>query len=159
MTFALNMKLLAQNAERRVWYLRLEPPYETRIPGVRSPFVTIVFACDPEINADEQANISAQLVSRDCRYVLAWGINASSWDDSVDWAFISTDPNFDPPRERHVMTTWHDNETIDDVVSFALMNTNFDSHEFHDYLALMIGNSPEIESEVFASLRRQLVTT
>ncbi len=29
--------------------------------------------------------------------MLAWGINATSWDDSVDIAFINTDPDFNPP--------------------------------------------------------------
>jgi len=90
--------------------------------------------------------------------MLAWGINATSWDSSVDIAFINTDPDFNPPDDRHVMTTWHDNETIDEVVWFALMNTNFDFHEFHDYLALMIGDNPKIESEVLAAIRSTIVT-
>ncbi len=55
------------------------------------------------------------------------------------------------------MTTWHDNETIHDVIGFALMNTNFDFHKFHDYLALMIGTNPEIESELIAAIQNQLV--
>lgn len=88
--------------------------------------------------------------------MLAWGANASSWDDSVDIAFMNTDHNFNPPDDRHVMTTWHDNETIHDVVWFALMNTNFDSHDFHDYLALMIGANPDIEAELLATIQSQL---
>lgn len=89
--------------------------------------------------------------------MLAWGINATSWEDSVDIAFINIDPVFNPPDDRHVMTTLHDNETIHDVVGFALMNTNFDFHEFHDFLALMIGTTPEIESELIAAIQNQLV--
>jgi hypothetical protein len=54
------------------------------------------------------------------------------------------------------MTTWHDNEAIQDVVWFALTNTNFDAHDFHDYLALMIGENPEIEAELFATIQSQL---
>jgi len=152
------MKLVAQQGDRRFWFMKMEPPYATQVPEFGSAFVAIVVACDPTISPEQQANISAQLVARDCRYMLAWGFNATSWDTSVDIAFINTDPDFNPPDDRHVMTTWHDNETIDDVVWFALMNTNFDFHDFHDYLALMIGNAPDIESELLASIRNQLVT-
>ena len=157
-SFALKMKLVAQQGDRRFWFLRLEPPYETSVPSFVSPFVAIVFACDPDITSEQQANISAQLVAKDCRYTLAWGTNASSWHDSVDIAFINTDPDFSPPNDRHVMTTCHNNETIHDVVWFALMNTNFDSHEFHDYLALMIGANPDIEAQLIATIQNQLVT-
>jgi len=136
----------------------LEPPYKTPVPGFGSPFVAIVVACDSSITPEQQANISAQLVAMDCRYMLAWGTNASSWDDSVDIAFINTDTNFNPPDDRHVMTTWHNDETIHDVVWFALMNTNFGSHDFHDYLALMIGANPDIESQLIATIQNQLVT-
>lgn len=152
------MKLIAQREHRRFWFLRLEPPYKTPVPGFGSPFVAIIVACDESITPEQQANISAQLVAMDCRYMLAWGLNASSWDDSVDLAFLNTDPNFNPPDDRHVMTTWHEDETIQDLVWFALMNTNFDAHDFRDYLALMIGTNPDIEAELLATIQNQLLT-
>lgn len=152
------MKLVAQQGDRRFWFLRLEPPYETPIPHFTAPFVAVVLACDPTITPKKQADISAELVARDCRYMLAWGRNATSWDDSVDLAIISTDPDFNPSEERHVMTTWHDNETIEDVIGFAIHNTNFDSHDFHDYLALMIGTNSENESELLRAIHNQLAT-
>ncbi|MCA9237973.1 MAG: hypothetical protein KDA44_21015 [Planctomycetales bacterium] len=151
------MELIAQHEDRRFWFLRLEPPYDTPVPDFGAPFVAVVVACDSSIAPAQQANISAQLVANDCRYMLAWGINATSWDDSVDIAFIETDPDFNPPDDRHVMTTWHDNETIHDVVWFALMNTNFDSHDFQHYLALMIGTDRNIESELITTIQKQLV--
>ncbi|CAD77598.1 MAG TPA: hypothetical protein DDX19_01970 [Rhodopirellula baltica] len=152
------MRLIAQQGDRRFWFLRLKPPYDTAIPDFGTPFVAIVLACDPTIAPDIQAAISAELVAKDCRYVLAWGVDSSSWDDSVDWAFIATDPEFNPPNDRMVMTTCHDNETIDDVICFALRSTNFGLHKSHDYLALMIGNSSEIESDVLSAIRSKLIT-
>lgn len=153
------IRLVAQQGERRFWFLRLEPPYQTPIRGFGKQFVAIVVACDPSIQPEQQAQISEQLVAQDCRYMLAWGINASSWDSSVDFAFISTDPEFNPPDDRHVMTTWHDNESIQDVVWFALTDTNFDVHDFHDYLALMIGTDSAIESELIATIQNELATS
>jgi len=153
------MKLVSQQGDRRFWFLRLEPPYDTPIPHFASAFVTVLLACDPTITPNKQAEISAELVQRDCRYVLAWGHNATSWDDSVDMAFISTDADFNPPSDRHVMTTWHDNDTIADVIWFAIHNTNFNSHDFRDYLALMIGTNPDIESDVLQAIHDQLTPT
>jgi hypothetical protein len=153
------MRLIAQQRDRRFWFLRLESPYETTIPDFTLPFVAIVLACDPSITPDKQADISAQLVARDCRFMLAWGMNATSWDDSVDIAFLKTDPDFQPPDDRQVITTWHDKQTIHDVVWFALQNTNFDSHNFHEYLALMIGTNTEIESELLATIQNQFAST
>lgn len=153
------MRLISQQGNRRFWFLRLDPPYDKAIAGFGAPFVTIVVACDPRITPGEQVGISMQLVANDCRYVLAWGINSSTWDDSVDMAFIGSDPEFNPPVERLVMTTWHDDETIDDVVSFALLNTSFGLHGFSDFLALMSGDNSEIESAVLAAIRSKLVAS
>lgn len=150
------MRLLAQQQDKRFWYLRLEPPYDTPIPSFGRPFVAIVVACDPNITVEQQAHISTQLVERDCRYMLAWGINASTWDDSVDMAYLNTDPNFSPPDDRHVMTTWHDNESLDTVVWFALANTNFDSHHFCDFMVVMIGANPKTETKLLRAIQNQV---
>ncbi len=156
--FALKMKLIAQQGDRQFWLLHLEPPYKMAIPRFGKPFVAVVVACGPALTPCTQAEISAQLVANYCRFMLAWGINASSWDDSVDYAFLATNPDYNPPDDRHVITTWHDDETIEDVIWFALLNASFDSHDFHDYLALVIGTNAEIEAELLATIRRRLVS-
>lgn len=85
--------------------------------------------------------------------MLAWGIDAKNWDDSVDHAFIASDPNFTPPNERHLMTTWHDNESIYELIWFACNYTNFDTHEFRDYMMIMVGENPAIESELITAIQ------
>lgn len=152
------MELIAEQGERRFWFLRVEPPYETLLPRLKAPFVAIVIACDPLITTEQQGRISAQLVAHDCRYMLACGHNATSWDDSVDWAYIESDPDFDPSGDRFVMTTWHDHETLEELILFALTCTNFESHHFHEYLALMIGPGADIESELRTAIRSQMVS-
>ncbi len=85
--------------------------------------------------------------------MIAWGIDATNWDTSVDYAFIASDPNYDPPDERFLMTTWHDNESISELVWFACNGTNFGLHEFRDYMFILIGEDTAIESELLTSLR------
>lgn len=51
--------------------------------------------------------------------MMAWGVNCSVWDDAVDHA---TRKFYDPgeiPDEGFVMTTWHTDETLEEVFWYA----------------------------------------
>jgi len=85
--------------------------------------------------------------------MLAWGIDATDWDSSVDMAFIASDPDFNPPDERFIRTTWHDNQSIAEVLWFACNCTNFDAHDFHDYVMIMVGENPDVESELMTAIQ------
>ncbi len=72
-----------------------------------------------DVSNDWRNRVSAWLVSAGCLYALAWGHECSIWDDAVDWANIDA-VDFKPtPPERFVMTTWHEDETIEEVFWFA----------------------------------------
>ncbi len=71
-------------------------------------------------------------------------------------AYLSTSPDFNPPDERFVMTTWHENETIPDVLSSALNSTDFDSHSFKKYLALVIGKNASVVDAIHSAIVSQL---
>jgi hypothetical protein len=49
----------------------------------------------------------------------AWGIECSSWDDSVDYANLEEFSYGDIPEDRFVMTSWHENDTLDEVIDFV----------------------------------------
>ena len=51
--------------------------------------------------------------------MMAWGDGCARWHDSVDWASLEEFDFGDIPDERFVMTTWHENEPLDDVFWFA----------------------------------------
>ncbi len=64
-------------------------------------------------------NVSQLLVESGCRYMMAWGLDCSAWDDSVDWANIF---QFHPekiPDDQFVMTTCHDGDSLEEVFRFA----------------------------------------
>lgn len=50
-----------------------------------SPYRAIV-AVEAAVEADWQAQVSDWLVRSGCRYMMAWGIECSGWDDAVDMA-------------------------------------------------------------------------
>lgn len=94
-----------------VEYLWL-PPGVTPPERACSPYRTIV-AVEAAVEADWQARVSDWLVRSGCRYMMAWGIECSSWDDAVDLASL------DGEGEDCVMTTWHDRDTLAEVFAFC----------------------------------------
>ncbi len=51
--------------------------------------------------------------------MMAWGINCSSWDDSVDMADIERFDFKEIPEDKFVMTTWHSDEPLVEVFWFS----------------------------------------
>ena len=77
----------------------------------------VVLAAD--YSSDWQNEVSDWLVRTGCLYMMAWGPNCSSWDESVDWSNIVEFDFEDIPDDRFVMTTWHEHEPLDEVFWFA----------------------------------------
>ena len=120
-------------------------------------FAALVVALDPAITREEQSSLSLALVEQGCRYAVCAGINASSWDDSVDMAFLGSDTDFNPPDARFVMTSWHDDEPPEDVVHFFANCTTFDNFEANQFVAVFLGAAPD--PAYLASLRNAFTGT
>ena len=63
--------------------------------------------------------ISAWLVRSGCLYMMAWGLDCSKWDDSVDSANLEEFDYGEIPDEKFVMTTWHERGPLAEVFWFA----------------------------------------
>ena len=101
-------------------YLQLAPE-EATLPELDGmpPFRAVVLVREIVSN-DWRNRVSDWLVAAGCLYALAWGQDCSIWDDAVDWASIGAF-DFKPiPPEHFVMTTWHEDETIEEVFWFAM---------------------------------------
>ena len=59
------------------------------------------------------------MVESGCLYMMAWGQECSTWDDSVDWANIDKHDKGEIPEDEFVVTTWHDDEPLEDVFWFS----------------------------------------
>ena len=124
------MQLLAEFANKQVWYRELARPFPFVAPFPGEPYVCILFIQDPGITAAEQAELSDQIVRSGCRYAVCTGHICSSWDDSIDMAYLATEVDFQPRDETFVMTSWHDEEPLEGVIFFGLFNTGFDDYAF-----------------------------
>ena len=101
-----------------VTYLQLHPGSDPPDLGWSCPYRAIVVVEDV-VQANWQSIVSDWLVSSGCLYMLAWGLECSSWDDSVDYAILEKYDYGDIPDDKFVMTTWHENESLQEVFCFA----------------------------------------
>ena len=83
-----------------------------------SPYRAVV-VLESDYSPAWQDEVSEWLVHSGCLYMMAWGRDCSTWDDSVDWANLLDFDFADIPDDRFVMTTWHDDEPLDEVFWFA----------------------------------------
>ncbi len=74
---------------------------------------------EANVTNEWQNTVSDWLVNSGCLYMLAWGDNCSSWDDSVDYANMEKFDYAEISENQDVMTTWHNNESLDEVFDFC----------------------------------------
>lgn len=89
-----------------------------------------------EVGEVYRNEVSKALVKAGCLFSLAWGIDCSAWDDSVDWAFLESYNYGDYPEDKFVMTTWHADETLEEVIAFAKHCTDYSEVKLEDILVL-----------------------
>jgi hypothetical protein len=99
-------------------YLILKP--ETEPPNISElrPFRSVVIV-EENVSSEWQEKISGWLVRSGCLYMMAWGIDCSSWDDSVDYANINDWSPKKIPENSFVMTTWHEDDPLDEVFWYS----------------------------------------
>jgi hypothetical protein len=104
-------------------YLRVSEGEQLPALTGLSPFKAIV-VLDAEYSAEWQNQVSEWLVASGCRYMMAWGPNCSGWDDSVDLADLEA-RGFEDDDEKFVMTTWHENESLEQVFWYSQFCADF----------------------------------
>jgi hypothetical protein len=136
-----------------VWLVRLQRPFDFLSPVAGADFAAMLVVASDDVTSEEQVALSDALVTQGCRYAVCAGHDCSSWDDSIDFAFLRTDPDFDPPDERFVMTTWHDGESLDEVAWYFLWSTEFGDYAPCNFLVVILDGSAAFEVEVTSALR------
>ena len=124
-------------------YLQL--PAECNPPDFShlNPFKCVVIIEDPVTN-EWRKLISDWLVDCGCKYMMAWGSDCSLWDDAVDFACIEKHNYETTPNNEIVMTTWHENSTLEEVFFYA---KNFASHEHHTFENFLVLHISAVNKE------------
>ena len=104
-----------------VEYLQLVPGSELPFNIIEEPFRAIVLI-ESNVSREWQARVSVWLVDSGCLYMMAWGNGCSAWDDSVDYANLEKYKYGEIPDDKQIITTWHENESLEEVFSFSKHN-------------------------------------
>lgn len=101
-----------------IHYLNLLPG--SLLPDIAhlSPYRAVVII-EAQVRADWQWKVSDWLVASGCLYMMAWGPDCTTWDDSVDIANLEAFDYEDIPEDRDVWTTWHNDQSLSDVFDFC----------------------------------------
>ena len=130
-------------------YIHLPPTSSLEQVSVMSPFAAIV-AIDTKVTPEWRHKVSEWLVENGCLYMMAHGDECSLWDDSVDWANIEAYDFEDIPDDNLVMTTWHEDESLEEVLWFAL--TSVDFYPLVKHMIILDISTSSREREIFKAL-------
>ena len=132
-------------------FLHLQRPYRFESP-IEGEFVLLLQITDAAVTAEEQRHLSEAIAASGCRYVLCRGVECSSWDDSIDEASVMAEINGEV--RPFLMTTWHEDEPLEDVLDSMLNLTAFDDFVPTAFVVAEIGGSGRILAEARTALGR-----
>ncbi len=101
-----------------VWFTTLELPYDFTSPFNGEEYVLLVINCDSQLSNEQENGLAGQFVATGCRNAFCAGYGCSRFHDAIDWAYMNTDTtgNFDPPDDTHIMTSWYEDEEVEEVL-------------------------------------------
>ena len=130
-------------------YLQLHSGAELPDISELRPFRSVVVV-DDETTTEWQSQVSSWLVKSGCLYMMAWGKECSTWDDSVDLANLEAFNYGDIPEDEFVMTTWHAKEQLRDVFGFAKRSAVHPTMDLPNILILHISDKTK-ENELLSN--------
>lgn len=132
-----------------VTYLHLKP--DESPPNIFEQIPRrIVVMIETAVSPEWQSLISNWIVRSGCLYMMAWGIDCSSWDDSVEMASLEEFDFGNIPKKKFVMTTWRANDSLSEVFWYAKNCAAHPTVELECTVLLHITEA-ERESEILRS--------
>jgi hypothetical protein len=114
---------------------------------VSPPYVCLVYATET-VSPQEMATVAEWLVSSGCKYAVCAGEQCSQWHDAIDLVGIVADIESEPSHSQYIMTSWHTNESIEEVVWFWLNLTDYGDFNFQNYVALIVGQPGDLQAQI-----------
>lgn len=134
--------------------LELRRPYEFTSPFGGAAFAALLLVLDPAVTKAEQKALAEQLVAQACRYAVCAGFDCSSWDDAIDWASVMTEVE-GRPGHGFVMTTWHPDQSLEEVVDFFQRHVSIDDNPPVHRVAILVGEDQAQQRELRQRLEVQ----
>ena len=105
-----------------------------------APFCAAVII-DKKLSARRQFEVSRWLCDMGCLYMCAWGVECSTWDDSVDLANLEHFNFGEIPDDNFVMTTWHTDDSLDEFFEYVNLTAIHPTIDLKQTLIVHIGGS------------------
>lgn len=123
-------------------------PYRFLPPFSGAEYALLLVIATVEVTPAEQAEISRAIISSGCRFAVCFGHQCTAWHDAIDWASVVDAKE----SARLVMTTWHDDETPEEVAHFFAQNTSFEEFSAVNFGVFVLGSDPQLEARIQRTL-------
>ncbi len=119
-------------------YLQIQDGEPLPDVGDLKPFKAIV-VIENRPSREWRIQASGWLVDSGCLYMMAWGDDCESWDDSVDLASLETFDFGEIPDDETIVTTWHESDSLEEVFRFAKTLAHHPTVKLNNVLILHVG--------------------
>ncbi len=99
-------------------YQWVPPGRDLAVPGTLNAFRCLIILARP-VSDETRYSVSETLVKSGCLFAIAFGPQSTLWDDSIDHANLAQFDYGPVPAGSDVMTSWHDNESLEETLAFA----------------------------------------
>lgn len=139
--------------DRHFFYSRILSASDLSVE-VEGLYPALIWNILPGVAPEEMAAVLQNLFSTGCRYIVAGGVDCERWHDIADKQLLIQFPTESEQDQNFVMTSWHTGESSEDVTLFFVNNTNFEDHDFRQFLVLQFGDDFAVESQLKARIRK-----
>ncbi|MFM1977292.1 MAG: hypothetical protein RL145_2138 [Pseudomonadota bacterium] len=116
-------------------------PGEALPPRSGRPFKAVLVATSP-VPEGWRKIVSDWLIESGCLYFMATGVECETWHDCLDWANLNACDGHEIPQESFVMTTWHADEPLSEVLWFAYAAAEHPVVSLEETLLISVGEQP-----------------
>lgn len=130
------------------WIEKIDKLNEIEFP---SEGVVLFLAADfSEISGSELVELAMLQISKGVHYICCWGSNCELGHDCFDQANVKLqiDKNF----ERHVMSTWHADESLEEALWFCIFNATPDDAFWETCSTLIVGVGNAVTANALQAL-------
>lgn len=125
------------------------------LPFNGEPYLCLMVNFHLHVDDEFETEFSKRLILSKCVYVCCAGIECEHWHDSIEelsvWLQIQ-DPEADEDTY-FLMSTWHDDEELEDTLNFIFILPLIDEEIPKHYLVMLLGENPEEERKVLEGIR------
>jgi hypothetical protein len=130
---------------RRLVYLDLGERVEFTSPFHGQEFSLLLWSARPS-TIEEKLTLAKQIVDQGCRNAVCGGQDCEVWHDAIDEV---------RPEEPLVMTTWHDEESINTVAKYFNRHADFsENYTASRYIVVFLGSDLTERDRLFHAVGR-----